>query len=247
MERIDGTPGRPAGQKIVGLAYSKLRNELGLVGVEVDVIKRNIIVKLARQWPSDDAVRMIGDVQAYYIKNRWDKFYVDQGVGEYLITTLKRAGMGIRVMNTQKKVREGKKLRAAKTMDIIEMTEFLATLQRNRQLRFVRTPSRSMRELENQMPLFSKHATEAGGIDFYASGTEPDNLVRALLIACFGGRKLLLWRHHTQIRSKKILPSTIDDRGADLGTALQPHQTSMGRHVDWPSGGSKNPPKYRIR
>ena len=234
--------GAPENTKVTALAYSKHRDALGLVGVEVDPQDRVLRVRLARQWPAAERVDMIGHIQDYYMRVNWKTLLIDQQVGEFIITSLRRAGLGVQVITSQKRVKDAAKIRGVKVLDTIEMTEFLATMQRNGQLRFPADPSRHMRELEEQMPFFSKHVTEAGAVDYYATGEEPDNLVRAMMAACFSARSFMLWRYKPLIATKKLVSGQKDL----LGTALGDGDIGYGRHVHYPHGQTKNPPKYRI-
>ena len=134
---------------------------------------------------------MIREIGVLHQKYQWGDTYIEQESGQYLITTLKQQQMPVKVITTGKKVKDPKKLDRIKVMDKIEMSEFLRKLMLNGQLLFPRNPSKRMKILEEQIPYFTKHTTEAGSVDYYAPGEEPDNMVRALMIACFSVRLLL--------------------------------------------------------
>ena len=172
------------------ISYDKLRTTIALVGIEVK--PQTVHVKLARRWPVDQINKMMDDTSELHKLFNWGTTYIEQETGEYLISTLnKKYGMPMSVITTQKKVKEAKKIQKIKVMDKIEMTEFLRKMKLNGQVRFVADPSQSMKDLEDELPSFAKHTTEAGSVDYYASGAEPDGAVKALMIACFSVRNII--------------------------------------------------------
>lgn len=178
--------------KRAAISFSKLRNEIGLVGIEVFPKERMAVPRLAQQWKVQDTEKMAAETYQLYEQFQWGDTYIEQESGDHLIMLLKEHyRMPIKVITTGKKVKDAKKIRRIKVMDKIEMTEFLRRLKLNGQLRFVRHATPGLKELENQIPYFTKHTTEAGSVDYYAPGEEPDNLVKALMVACFSVRKLL--------------------------------------------------------
>jgi len=178
--------------KLTALAHTKHRNAIGLVGIEVDPIKQEISVRLAKSWDRNDLNKIAPDVAGLYEKLEWFNTFIDFSVGDHVIQGLRRAGgMPIRIIQVSKKVRDYLEIDRVKTMDIIEMTQFLLQLKQAHKLLFPKEPSKEMRELEDQIALFSEHKTEAGGIDYYAPGDEYDDLTKALLIVSFGARPYL--------------------------------------------------------
>ena len=178
--------------KRASITYSKLREQLGCVGVETKRLgaKTVIMPKMARQWKVENIVKMVSDVVDLHDELRWGDTYIEQESGEYLISLLKR-DIPIKVISTMKKVRDPKMLERIKIMDRIEMTEFLRQLKLNGQLLFPRKRTAHMRRLEEQMPYWTKHVTEAGSIDYWSPGEEPDDLVRSLMIDCFSLRGVI--------------------------------------------------------
>ena len=78
-----------------------------------------------------------------------------------------------------------------KTMSKPEMVMWYLKAKQNHQVKFppldAQTPD--MKELERQVAIFAEHKTEAGNVAYYAPGEEHDDLVMALLTACFAARK----------------------------------------------------------
>jgi len=178
--------------RLAAIAHSKHRNAIGLVGVEVDSELKKVYVKLARQWSRDKINEIPYEISKLFEKIRWGNTFIDQLTGQHFIQDLKRIHhMPIQIINTQKNLKDPDEIERVKTMDKIEMTQFMLTLRQNHQVEFPEKPSKTMKELEEQMALYSEHKTEAGNVDYYAPGDELDNLTKALLIDCFVARKYL--------------------------------------------------------
>ena len=174
------------------ISYDKLRSHIGLVGIEIRSGDKNIYIKFIRQWRPDQINQLASDVAQLHEEFQWGDTYIEQESGEYLISMLKKEyNLPVKVISTQKKVKDPNDIERIKTMDKIEMTEFLRKLKLNGQLRFPKKPSPRMKQMEGQIEMFAKHTTEAGGIDYYAPGEEPDDLVKSLMIACFSVRNII--------------------------------------------------------
>ena len=176
--------------KHAAMSHSKLRDEFGIVGIEADSEKRLIKVKMARQWSRDELNLIPGHVTKLHDKVNWDVTYVDQLTGEHFIMDMKKL-MNVKVITTQKNMNDPDDIEKIKKMDKIEMVQWMMVVGQNKQIEFPEDPSRFMRDLEGQMDLFAEVTTEAGGIDYFSPGDEYDNLVKALMIACFSVRKII--------------------------------------------------------
>jgi len=178
--------------KLTAIAHSKYRDMFGLVGIEVDPDLKKVYVKLARQWPRSKINEIPKEIGMLYQNIRWRNTYIDQQTGEHFIQDLKRIQhLSLSVINTQKNLKDPVEIERIRTMDKIEMTQFMLTLRQNHQVEFPPNPSKTMKDLEEQMALYSEHKTESGNIDYFAPGSEKDNLTKGLLISCFAARKYL--------------------------------------------------------
>lgn len=176
--------------KLAAIAHSKKRNAFGLVGIEIDVKLKKIYVKLAKQWDRDQIDQMPYEIAEMFKRFNWGDTYIDQQTGQGLITELKRDyRMILRVITTQKNVRNPDDIEKSMIMDKVEMTQFMVSLKLKHMVEFPPKPSPTMMDLEGQIALYTEHATESGSIDYFAPGEEKDNLTKALLIACFAARK----------------------------------------------------------
>lgn len=178
--------------KLAAIAHSKFRNMFGLVGIEVNTQQKKAYVKLARQWPRKMINEIPHEIGKLYNKVQWGDTYIDQQTGQHFIQDLKQMGkLRLKIITTQKNLKDPTEIENLHVMDRIEMTQFMLTLRQNHQVIFPNIPSKTMMDLESQMPLYSEHKTESGNIDYFAPGEELDNLTKALLISCFAARKYL--------------------------------------------------------
>ena len=172
------------------ISYSKLRDRIGLCAIEVDQDEKTAHPKLAREWNIKQVNETVSDLNRLHTKYQWGTTYIEQETGEYFIAELKQY-MPVQVITTQKKVKDPKLLERIKVMDKIEMTEYVRKLQQDHLIVFPKKITKPLQELKEQVSFFAKHTTEAGSIDYYASGEDPDDLVKALMIAVFSVRNLL--------------------------------------------------------
>ena len=174
------------------ISHSKHRNAFGLIGIEADSESKRIRVKLARQWPRIKINETLPAIAEIYSKVNWDTTYIDQLTGEHFIQSLKREHhVPVKVINTQKNLKDPDDIERIKTMDKIEMVQWMVKVKLNHQIEFPPNPTVPMQELESQMSIFTEHKTESGNIDYFAPGDEYDNLVKSLMIACFSVRNVI--------------------------------------------------------
>ncbi len=177
---------------LAAIAHSKFRNAIGLVGIEIDPEKNKIRVRLAKQWNRTQLNIIPDEIGALHNKIKWGETYIDQQTGQHFIKSLKQEQeMPLRVITTQKNLKDADEIERTKIMDKIEMAQFMLQLRQNHVIEFPEKPSKDMIELEEQVALYMEHKTEAGTIDYYAPGEELDSLIKGLLIACFAARKFL--------------------------------------------------------
>lgn len=214
----------PEKLKLVSLAHSKHRNAIGLVGIEVDAIKQEISIRLAKQWPRKNLNDIAPEVAEMYKKFQWFNTVIDFQVGDHVIQGLRRAGgMPIKIIHIQKKVKDHLEIERVRTMDIIEQTQFMLQMKLAHKLVFPTNPTKDMSELEAQVALFAEHKTESGGIDYYVPGDGFDNLTKALIIDCFAARPYMQ-------ASTKIIggPMVRHGRAEDQEFPMSPDITNRG-------------------
>jgi len=121
--------------KLVGMAHSKLRNSIGVVGIEVDPVKQECGVKMAYHWDRDNLNDIAPDMANLFEKFEWDNTIIDLSVGEHVIQGLRRAsGLPIKVIFIKKKVADVTEIRRVKQLDLIEMVQFMLQLKQAHKL-----------------------------------------------------------------------------------------------------------------
>jgi len=206
--------------KLVGMAHSKLRNSIGVVGIEVDPVKQECYVKMARHWERDNLNSIAPDVATLFGKFEWHNTIIDLSVGEHVIQGLRRcSGLPIKVIFIKKKVADVTEIRRVKQLDLIEMVQFMLQLKQAHKIKFGKFPSVVMQELQEQIALYAEKTTEAGGVDYYAPGDELDDLTKALMLALFAARPFMM-------DSVKIIAGPVTQKPIDqleyLSNAIDP-------------------------
>ena len=178
--------------KLAAIAYSKHRNIFGLVGVEILVKQKKIRVALAREWTREQINQMTPEIGELFRQMKWGDTYIDQLTGQSIITKLRsKEKMYLKIINTQKNVKNPDPIEQAIIMDMIDMAQYMIQIKINHQLEFPPKPTEFMLELEKQIGIFSEVKSERGGLDYLALGAGHDNLTRALIICCFAARKYI--------------------------------------------------------
>ena len=174
----------------VFVSHDKMRSNIGAVGATA---KHNMVhINMAKRWDVKHTNGFLDDMFEMYQEIGWDNTYMDQELGEYIIQDLKQRGIPVKVITTQKNLKDAKKIERVLVMDRIEMAEYLRSLKLAGKVKFAKNPSPALQQIEVQMPMFAKHTTEAGGVDYYAPGEEPDDLIRSLIGVCFSVRRMIV-------------------------------------------------------
>ena len=179
--------------KLVGIAHSKLRNSIGAVGIEVDPVKQEVLVKMARHWDRLHINDIAPGIAYMYSQFEWSNTIIDVSVGEHIIQSLRRiAKIPIRIIFIIKKNTDTSEIRRVKILDLTEMVQFMLQQKLIHKIKFPKNPSPEVKELENQIALYAEKTTEAGGVNYFAPGDELDDLTKALMISVFAARPFML-------------------------------------------------------
>ena len=145
---------------------------------------------MAEQWSRKELSRIPMYIKKLHDEKQWDVTYVDQSSAEHFIEEMKTL-LKLKIITTKKNMNDPKELKKIKVMDKIELVQWMLSLFQNKQLKTSKPPTKGMEELFTQMGVFSENTTEAGGVDYFSPGDQYDNLVKALMIACFSVRKVI--------------------------------------------------------
>lgn len=177
----------------IGIAHSKHRNAIGIVGIKADSSTKEVEIMIARQWTREKLSLVSSEISKVFEKSpSQTEGYADQLVGENILKELKaRYDLPLSIITTSKDVKNSDDIQRIVVMDKVEMTQLVLKLKQSKRIFFPARRNKHMEELVNQFEIFSEHKTEAGNIDYYAPGDEFDNLTKALMIACFSVRNII--------------------------------------------------------
>jgi len=175
---------------ICAIYHSKLRKTFGLVVTGLDQENKKLYVGYALQWKRNQLKAIIPKIKRLHKNLDWDYIIIDQLSGEHFIKSLKSAELNVKVITTQKNVKEIDDIENLQVLNWVEMTQLFLILKNEHQIIFPES-KKVLKKLEDQVPIFSEHITEAGTAAYFASGEEPDDLVKSLIMCGFSCRKEL--------------------------------------------------------
>jgi hypothetical protein len=178
--------------RIAGIDSGKLRDSFAFVGVEVK--QNNIYVLGVKTWLGRnylDVENLISDIHA---TKPFDFYSVEiNNTGEHVYEELKyrhRIPNVIPVFTTRE-VKDQSKINQGRIMPKNQMVLWLARMFQNHRIKFPSKTNKHIEELKRQISNFSEHITEAGQVSYRADGSEHDDTVMALMLACFIGRNFI--------------------------------------------------------
>ena len=187
--------------RICGCDPGKQRDSFALCSLVVDPSENTIFVEYAMRWLRVDYLKVEEQIANLHKQAKWLNIYVEQNnTGEHVIEVLKKQyGMPVKAITTYGKMSDTKKHHQVKSMSKPEMVFWYLKAKQKHLVKFPRnSKNHHMKELERQISIFSEHKTDAGNAVYQAPGEEHDDLVMALLIACFAARKWIRIEGSTQ-------------------------------------------------
>lgn len=218
---------------VCAISHSKLRKTFGLVVTGLDQKNRKLYVGYVLQWDRNDLNSIVPKIKKLQKNLGWNHIIIDRQTGQHFVRSLEVAGLHTKVISTQKNVRDERDIENLEILDKIEMTQLFLTLKNNHQIIF--PENNSLKILEDQMPIFSEHITESGAADYYASGEEPDDLIKSLIMCGFSYRKQLTEEHsitHVGGLFGKAKPASPPLESSVIHTA-DTVIDDMGGYVNW--------------
>lgn len=217
--------------RIAGLDPGKQRDSFAFVGTEIR--EKKIYVRGARRWLGRDYIDVERHIGMTVHQNTPFDYYVVErnSMGEHVVEVLKRQyKLPVLPVTTQRETKDKKKIYSPRIMGKNEMVRYMLILIQEGRLVFPKTKNDEIRELERQMSIFAEHKTEAGQFSYHAEGDEHDDLVMALMLACFIGRFYINRRAEKKtygVASKKFIERSEDA----LGSGVPEEYTVKGRAV----------------
>lgn len=174
------------------MGHSKYRDMFALLAAEIDSEKREVLLRFAREWSRKDINGMPSEIAGYHKQLQWGDTWTNQSIGQHIINDLKKThDMPVRIITTQRQLKDPRGIERIEVMDEFEMVQFALEIKQNNQIGLPEKPSRHMKKLIEQVPIFSEHKTEARVSDYYAPGEEYDHFTRALVTLLFSVRNIL--------------------------------------------------------
>jgi hypothetical protein len=223
---------------ILGGDPGKHRDSFALVAIEP--IKDKIHVRGANRFNKRDYLDVEKHIERSYKKNDFDHIVIElNNTGTHVVENLIRINNipCIIPVTTSKNLKDMKKIFSSKVMDKNEMTEWMIRMFQADNILFPKDTDPNILELKRQLSIFAQHKTNAGNVSYYAEGSEHDDMVMALMLACFIGRYYLREKHvrgsqsTLSIHSKKFTQRDDDEL---LGTGAPKKYQVISKSVYYP-------------
>lgn len=174
---------------VCAISPSKLRKDFGLVVAGLDADNKKLFTGYAMRWERNALRSIVPTIKTLQKQLGFTHIIMDQQIGQHFIESLKRAELNVKVISTAKNVKNADEIENLEVLDWVEMSQLFVTFKNNHQIRF--PENNSLKPLEDQVPIFAEHITEAGAAAYYATGKEPDDLIKSLVLCAFSYRKEL--------------------------------------------------------
>lgn len=210
--------------RIAGLDSGKSRDSSALVGIDVDHRERMIKILNAKRWLGRDYIDVEKEIAHIHQSKPFDFYMVEtNNVGVHVWEVLKhKYQMPAYPVTTSKDIKDPKKQQGYKVMDKNAMVKLMLQWKAEERLLFPSSTNAELEELKRQLSIFSEHRTDSGSVSYYAEGQEHDDLVMALMLACFKARAYMT-------ETKRVIVTTnkrhdIYGGGmADIGSGVPEH------------------------
>ena len=212
-----------------GLDPGKQVDSFALCGVEVK--EKKIFVLGAKRWLGRAYLEVEREIHLIDAKNPFDYYVVERNnTGEHVIEVLRsNYSLPIVPVTTVSKGTDEKRIFNPKLMDKIDMVRYMLIMFRDGRIVFPREPKGEVLELMRQLSIFSEKKTETGKVSYQAEGSEHDDLVMALMLACFMARNFVDKGGTNKYRSASR--SFIGEEEDLLGTGVPYGMEAKSRYV----------------
>ncbi len=221
--------------RIAGIDSGKQRDSFAFVGIEIK--NDSIYVLGVKTWIGRKYIEVEELIAEIHEKKPFNFYVVEiNNTGEHVYEELKYRHRIPNVLPTftTAQVKDQSKINTGRVMPKNQMVIWMARMFQQNRIKFPTKTNKHIEELKRQISIFSEHITEAGNVSYRAEGTEHDDTVMALMLACFIGRAYIkaedgFFQQQT-IKSKKFTTEPEDI----YGTAIPNYATSLGREVRMP-------------
>ena len=175
--------------RIAGIDSGKLRDSFAFVGIEVK--HDNVYVLGVKTWLGRnylDVENLIADIHSTKPFNYYSVEINNTGEHVYEELKYRHHIPNVIPIFTTREVKDQSKINTGRVMPKNQMVLWLARMFQNHRIKFPKNTNKHIEELKRQISNFSEHITEAGQVSYRADGSEHDDTVMALMLACFIGR-----------------------------------------------------------
>jgi len=177
--------------RIGGLDPGKQKDSFAYVVIEQEGV--GIRVKGAKRWLGRQYVEVERELLQIHNSKPCDYYILElNNTGQHVYEVLKNEmNLPILGVTTTKDIKDLIKKDSLTVMDKNEMVRHMMHWFQEGVIRFPFRSTPELEELKRQLSIFAEHKTEAGNMSYYADGQEHDDLVMALMLACWYIRKFI--------------------------------------------------------
>lgn len=169
----------------------KHRDAFAFVGTEVN--EGVLYVKGSKRWMGRNYLQVEEDIAEIHRKKRFDIYVLElnnTGTHVYEVLTQQKH-LPVIPVTTTKDIKDLTKKYNNRVMDKNEMVRLMAHWFQDGSIVFPSRLTVELSELKRQLTIFAEHKTETGSVSYRAEGQEHDDLVMALMLACFHARHMI--------------------------------------------------------
>ena len=193
-ERLRQEQQPPPPATIAGIDPGKQHDSFALCAIQTD--RKSIFVVGAAQWlhkDYTDVEQEIFQLHKVISKKPFDHIGVEvNNSGPQVYESLRNMGLPVIPINTIAKITDPKKILKGNSMIKNDMVHWLKRMIQDDKIFFPDIDSPGTLSLKHQLPQFSRKITKSGNLSYSAQGSEHDDLVMALLVACYIARRKYL-------------------------------------------------------
>lgn len=223
--------------RIAGIDSGKRRDSFAFVGIEIK--NNNVYVKGVKTWLGRNYLEVENLIANIHDTQPFDYYSIEVNAsGEHVFEELKYRHKipNVIPLFTTREVKDQSKINTGRILPKNQMVMWLSRMFQQNRIKFPKNTTKDMEELKRQISIFSEVITESGSVSYRAEGTEHDDTVMALLLACFIGRNFIKGNEgFTQPLAVVSHRFDFNSNEENIwGSGIPTHLESTGREVHYP-------------
>ncbi len=222
--------------RIAGIDPGKQKDSFAFVGT--DIADGKIRVLGARRWQGKAYLEVEESIAGIHKIHPFKHYVVERNsVGEHVVEVLARNyRLPVVPVITMKDIKSKEKRRSPSVMDKNDMVKYMIIKKDEGNMLFPKETG-EIKELLRQLSIFAEiKSPQTGNVRYQAEGAEHDDLVMALMLACFIGRYYINRKSEHPggyaVASKSFKASF--EKGDTLGSGIPYGSTPGARSVHYP-------------